>query len=195
MIKKAACIPGDIPFKIISYFSNEISKPLCNIINSIFIDSTYPEIWKTEFITPAAKVYPPTSMSEYRPISGMLSFAKVTDKIISSYIITDMTKDKRQYGNEKGVSVNHYLIKMLHKILSSVDKNSAIEENAVILSMIDASQAFERQSHNLGIQSFLDNNVRVALMPTLISFFKNRKLTVKWNQIFSKALLVTGGGG
>ena len=44
MNKKSACIKGDIPFKIISFFSEEISKPLCNILNLVFIDGQYPEI-------------------------------------------------------------------------------------------------------------------------------------------------------
>ena len=59
MNKKAACINGDIPLKIISFFGSHIYKPLCHIFNSIFISGKYPEIWKTEFITPVAKIYPP----------------------------------------------------------------------------------------------------------------------------------------
>ena len=65
----------------------------------------------------------------------------------------DMNKyrDKQQYSNEKGVSLNYLLIKMLHKILTAVDKNTANDKYAVILPMLDMSQAFERQSHSLGV--------------------------------------------
>ena len=60
--------------------------------------------------------------------------------------------------------------------------------------MLDYSQAFERQSHILGIQSFIENNVRLSLIPTLISFFQKRKLTVKWKNLMSKIIEVSGGG-
>ena len=135
------------------------------------------------------------SMSDFRPITGVFSFGKVMDKVISSYIIEDMSRDKRQYGNQKGISVNHYLINMINKILSSVDKNTSDEKYAVLVSMLDASQAFERQSHIFGIQSFIDNDVRVSLIPTLIIFFQDRKLRVKWNNTLSQTQKVTGGGG
>ena len=71
---------------------------------------------------------------------------------------------------------------MIHKILLAVDKNNAKEKNAVILSMLDWQGAFENQSHILGVKSFIENNVRPALIPTLISFFQERKLTVKWKK-------------
>ena len=83
---------------------------------------------------------------------------------------------------------------MIHKILQSVDNNSAKDKNAVILTLLDYSKAFENQSHTLGVQSFIDNNVRLSLIPTLISFFQNRKLTVKWKKMLSKLVEVSGGG-
>ena len=76
MNKKSACIKGDIPFKIIHFFSGKISKPLCNIFNTIFIDGKYPEMWKMEFITPVPKCYPPTKISEFRPISSLFKLGK-----------------------------------------------------------------------------------------------------------------------
>ena len=111
-------------------------------------------------------------------------------------MLSDMGErfDRHQYGNEKGMSLNHLLINMIHKILTAVDKNSAKEKFAVVLTMVDWSQAFERQNHKLGIQSFIDNGVRSSLIPILISFFKNREIVVKWNGTFSQPKQVTGGG-
>ena len=61
-------------------------------------------------------------------------------------------------------------------------------------SMLDWKGAFENQCHFLGVQSFIDNNVRKSLIPTLISFFQRRKLTVKWKNEKSASLEVKGGG-
>ena len=172
MNKRAACIQGDIPLKIFSLFADYLTKPLCNIFNSMFISSEYPEIWKTEFITPAAKCYPPTKIKHFRPISGLLNCAKMADKIMASYIVEDMERDKMQYGNEKGLSINHYLVNMINKILVALDKNNNFDKNAVILSMFDWSGAFENQSHILGLKSFIKNYIR----PSLIPIFSKKKI-------------------
>ena len=74
-------------------------------------------------VTPVAKVHPPVSVSDLRKISGLKNFSKITEKLLGKFIISDMsyTRDPSQYGNQKGVSVNHYLINMIHKILSCLD--------------------------------------------------------------------------
>jgi hypothetical protein len=65
---------------------------------------------------------------------------------------------------------------------------------AVILQMVDWSQAFDRQSHKLGIQSFIDNGVRPSLIPILMSFFQDREMIVKWEGLQSQARPLPGGG-
>ena len=83
---------------------------------------------------------------------------------------------------------------MLHKILTSVDKNSRDEAFCAILHLVDWSQAFDRQSHKLGVQSFIDNGVRPALIPVLVNFFQERKMRVKWKGHLSTLRKLNGGG-
>ena len=83
---------------------------------------------------------------------------------------------------------------MLHKILTSLDENTDKKSIAVLLGMVDWSQAFDRQSHKLGIRSFIDNGVRPSLIPILMSFFQNREMTVKWKGLLSKSRPLPGGG-
>ena len=60
--------------------------------------------------------------------------------------------------------------------------------------MVDWSQAFDRLSHKLGIQSFIENGVRPDLIPILVSFFQNRKMKVKWENTTSSTHTLNGGG-
>ena len=103
-------------------------------------------------------------------------------------------RDKSQYGNQKNLSVQHYLINMLHKILKTLDEKSDKKSMAVILQMIDWSQAFDRLDHTLGIQSFIENGVRPSLIPILISFFQNREMKVKCKGLLSSPRALPGGG-
>ena len=196
MNHKAATVDGDIPVKIIKEFSEELSLPLTHMVNSCLSGGIYPNLWKVENVTPVPKVFPPEKLKDLRKISGLLNFSKITDKVIADLLAEDMfeKRDKSQYGNQKNLSIQHYLIKMLHKILTSLDRNSQREAFCAILHMVDWSQAFDRQSHKLGVQSFIDNGVRPALIPVLVNFFQNRKMKVKWKGYTSSVRNLNGGG-
>ena len=111
-------------------------------------------------------------------------------------MISDMekTRDKSQYGNEKGISVNHYLIKMINEIVTAVDKNSANEKFAVFCSFVDWRQAFDRQCPTLGVKSFVKNGVRNSLIPLIVNYFENRYMVVKWHGKESTMRKLIGGG-
>ena len=51
-----------------------------------------------------------------------------------------------------------------------------------------------RQCPTLGIQSFIRNGVRPALIPILMSFFEGRQMFVKWHGIMSSIRNFEGGG-
>ena len=106
----------------------------------------------------------------------------------------DSSADKAQYGKVQGVSVQHYLTKMLHQILFSLDTNNQSQSFAVIISMIDWSKVFERQSNILGVQSFIDNGVCPFLIAILLNFFQDRKMRVKWKKNFSSIETYQGVG-
>ena len=196
MNKKAATVPGDIPMKIIAEFSVELANPLSHLFNVCLLEGVYPDIYKQEYITPAPKIQPPERFKDLRKISGFLNSAKIFDKLIAQYLISDMapSRDPAQYGNERKLSIQHYLINMLHTILTAVDKNTKTEAYAVIVNMIDWSQAFDRQCHSLGIKSFIDNGVRPSLIPIVINYFQQRQMKVKWNGRLSSTKKMYGGG-
>ena len=173
-----------------------MSCPIAHIVNHCLAQGIYPDIWKVEYVTPVPKVHPPENLADLRRISGLLNLSKITDKIIAEIITEDMahTRDRSQYGNQKKISLQHYLVKMLHKILTSIDQNSTNQSMAVILTMVDWKQAFDRQSHVLGIQSFIDNGVRPSMIPILISFFQNRQMRVKWKGLLSRVRALPGSG-
>ena len=135
-------------------------------------------------------------VNQLRNISGLLNFDKIMETLIGGMIINDMQEklDPAQYGNQKGVGIQHYLVKMLYRILSVLDKNSQKECFAVIASFIDWENAFPRQCPKLGIESFLANGVRPSLIPVLKNFFQNRQMSVKWKGCQSQPRRINGGG-
>ena len=136
----------------------------------------YPQIYKYEITTPVPKKYPVKSIDQMRNISGLHTCDKIFEKLLSEIIISDMRDkaDISQYGNEKQVSIQHYLIKMIHRIQTALDNNSRKEIFAVVANMIDWNNAFVRQCPKLGIESFQRNGVRHSIIPLLTSYFQDR---------------------
>ena len=89
----------EVPWRIISEYSVELSYPLCNIFNTGTLNGEWPNIWKFEYVTPAPKVYPPATKDDLRKISGTKNFSKIYEALLSETILSDMSArlDKSQY--------------------------------------------------------------------------------------------------
>ena len=83
---------------------------------------------------------------------------------------------------------------MIHRILETLDNNSKGDTFAVIVSLIDWNNAFLHQCPKLGIESFMQNEVRPALVPVLVNYFQDREMTVKWHGCHSVPRKINGGG-
>ena len=173
-----------------------LAEPFTDIVNTSLMRGEYPQVYKYEICTPVPKVLPPQKIDQMRNISGLLNFDKVMEKMIAEVIISDMKSktDPAQFGNEKGTSIQHYLIKLVHRILTSLDNNSKGETFAVIANLIDWNSAFPRQCPKLGVQSFMDNGVRPSLLPLLVNYFQDRQMSVSWHGVQSSPRHINGGG-
>ena len=178
---------GDLPMKLIKEFDVFLAEPLSHIWKRCLAHGEYPDVWKLEIVTPMPKVYPPKETKDLRKISVTKNFSKLFEKYICKIIIEDISKsaDKAQYGCKKKVGIQHLLVKLADRILTALDKNNQQEVYGVILQLVDWSQAFDRQCPQLAIESFMKNGVRKSLIPTLINYFQDRKMQVKWKNILS----------
>ena len=132
----------DIPPKLLKLFAEHISIPLTDIINASIKQGVWPDMLKN-----------------LRSISGLMTCNRVEEKLLSELIILDMRDkmDPTQYGNQHGLSIQHYLIIMVHKILVDVDNKQV---TAILATFVDWKDAFPNQCPALGIQAFLDCGVR-----------------------------------
>ena len=184
--------PGDIPPKLLKMFAAQISIPLCDVVNSSIKLGVWSKLYKCESVTPVPKVPSPKSPEELRNISGLLTFNKIAEQMIAELIIKDMSVnlDPAQYANQKGLSLQHYLIKMIDRILSDTDNNSKGEVNAVLATLYD----IVRQCPKLGVEAFMDCGVRPSLIPMLVSYLQDRTMVVKWHGETSSVRKLHGGG-
>ena len=147
-------------------------------------------------VTPVPKVKSPQSVDDLRKICGLLNLSKILEKVVCKYLIDDMKQklDRSQYANQKGLSINHYLVKLVDRVLCALDGSTNGDTHAVIASFIDWSKAYDRQDPTLAVLSFQKNGVRPCLIPLLMSFFENRTMRVKWHSVISSTKKLPGGG-
>ena len=166
------------------------------MVNHSIKTGKWPDAYKQEVITPIGKQFPVETLEQLRPISNLPICNKIQEAIISDLIISDMkTKmDPTQYGNQRQTSIQHYLIKMMNRIVTSVDNNSRGEVNAVLATFVDWKSAYSRQCHTLGVRSFIKNGVRPSLIPLLVNYFQNRIMRVKHHNKVSVPRSQPGSG-
>ena len=158
------------------------------------MEQYYPKLWKREVITPAPKVTHPKLIKELRKISSTSDYSKVFEGFLREWILDDISKniDLSQYGGLPGTGTEHMMVCLVDRILKMLD--STTDSAAVIASMVDWKNAFDRQDPTLAIKKFIDLGVRSSLIPLLASNLQDRKMRVKLNcQISGEHSLVGGG--
>ena len=163
--------PGDFPQKILQEFSPEFATPFCDILNCALKTGIFPDAYKRAEIIPIPKINPPRSLSDLRPISKTPIGGKIIEKVIVSELDKDIKGklDNTQYGNCRGSSTTHYLIKMTDQAFKSADKG-----NATTAITIDYSKAFDFVDHNVLIQKLVQLGVRSNIIKLLVSFLTDR---------------------
>ena len=189
-------VNGDVPAKILKTFAGQFSEPVTDVINCYIRQGKWPDTYKLEIVTPVPKEFPPKNIDQLRNISGLLNLDKVAEKLVSKLMISDMKEkmDPSQYANQKGLSIQHYLIKFIDRILEALDNSSKGESCAVLATLVDWKQAFPRQCPKLGVESFIRNGVRPSLIPLIINYFQGRQMKVKWHGQLSSTRDLNGGG-
>ena len=116
----------DVPSKLFKIFAAYLAEPLADIFNCCLVTGHYPELWKHEIVTPIPKTFPTLNITDLRNISGLKNCDKIFESLLAELIMSDIQSnmDPAQFGNTKGTSINHYLIKMINRILTALDKNS-----------------------------------------------------------------------
>ena len=117
--------PGDIPAKNFKKYALFLCSPIADLVNAAIITGQWPKIYKSETVTPTPKQNPPENCDDLRPISNLFNIDQIMEKIVAELVIYDMkpTFDPSQFGNQTHLGIQHYLVRLLNRILSSLDNN------------------------------------------------------------------------
>lgn len=120
--------------------------PLTSLLNSCFVNATFPTDWKKALIVPLAKSKTLDSPSDTRSIAQLPELSKVLERLaheqLLGYLETHRLLDERQAGSRKGHSTQTALLGVLEDVRKAVD-----EGKITILILFDFSKAFDTIPH------------------------------------------------
>ena len=96
---KKATGPNSILSKILKNNKDVLSKPLCHLINHVFVSGTFPQQVKTAKIISVYKKGDPLDCTNYRPISFLSNLGKLIEKLIHSRMNKFLENHKCFYKN------------------------------------------------------------------------------------------------
>ena len=101
IITNKATIKDDIPAIILKTFARNVSIPTTILVNRCIKEGAWPNIFKSEIVTPVPKVYPTKRIEDLRNITGLFTLNKVMEKSIAELMVNDMKEklDPSQYAN------------------------------------------------------------------------------------------------
>ena len=77
---------GDIPERIVKQCIHVIKKPLTHIHNTSFMTGVFPDKWKLAKVKPLHKKGDKQNIKNYRPISILLVFSNILEKLMFNRI-------------------------------------------------------------------------------------------------------------
>ena len=173
--------PNSIPMKILKSLSSLISSPLSQIINESFQSGIFPDKMKFAKVIPLFKRGCPLTTSNYRPISLLSVFSKITEKVIFERLYSFLEKHEILYSLQFGFlashSINHGLVSLTEAIKNSLDKRKF---GCGIF--IDLQKAFDTVNHHILLMKLEHYGIRGTTLNWFESYLSDRKqcVSAKW---------------
>ena len=123
-LKNKSCSFNDIPIEILKTILIPLSTLLCFIFNMCFDEGSYPSILKQARVIPVFKSGNKTDVSNYRPISNLLTINKIFEKLIHVRIVEFIRVNRllsgKQYGFKAESSTTLAIFDLIANILTSL---------------------------------------------------------------------------
>jgi predicted RNA-binding Zn-ribbon protein involved in translation (DUF1610 family) len=167
-----------IPNRLIKILNEENPELLILIFQKCLKFLIYPENWKQGKLVLLNKPdKDPSDPKSYRPITLLSTFGKVLEKIIISFLTSEIERNEiyhyNQYAYRRGHSTEGAVLKVHNTI-----KDFTIKYKGILLLSFDISGAFDHIKWSAIISELDKNNVSKGLKTIIIQYLKNR--TVKY---------------
>jgi hypothetical protein len=182
--------PDGIPPALLKMCGSTLCKPLAIIFSRSLFEGSFPQLWKTSFISPIFKKGCKKNICNYRPIAKLSCIPKVFEKLVYNLIKQDCYKviSSRQHGFIKGRSTTSNLLEFSSFCLSSFESR-----NQVDCVYTDFSKAFDKLSHSLILFKLRALEFPTVFVNWIESYLTNRTYVVRFRECESRPFVASSG--
>ena len=176
-LKSNACGIDEISSFFIKLSINATAKYFADIVNASFKWGYFPNHWKKARVKPIPKISDPIAATDFRPISLLIAFSKIIEKLaakqMKTYLIENNFLDKFQSAYKEKHSTTTALVEITDHIFKAMD-NSEI----TILVLLDYSKAFDCANHKLILAKLKSFGFNKSSLNWINSYLSNRSQQV-----------------
>ena len=184
--------PYSIPIFLLKILSEHIAAPLCDIINDSFSNGIFPDMMKLEKVIPLYKKNSAEDPSNYRPVSLLSVFSKITEKLMHAWLYNFLEQHNvlysLQFGFRSKNSTLHALISLTEFIKKTID--NGMYGCGVF---IDLQKAFDTVNHSFLLKKLEHYGVRGTALNWFTNYLSDRSQYVSVNGHTSDHLKITCG--
>ena len=174
----------NIPMNLIKGCNAELSCILAYLNNQSFLDGVFPGTLKVAKVIPVYKSDDVNSVSNYRPISVLTAFSKITEKLVctrlNKFLSDNAVLHSSQFGFREKLSTAMALLKLTDDISRSIDEGSI-----TVGVFIDLAKAFDTVDHRILLSKLKHYGIRGVVNSWFASYLSNREQYVKIGESMS----------
>eukprot|EP00732_Lithocolla_globosa_P000923 Lithocolla_globosa_v1_NODE_367_length_4285_cov_70.186525.p1 type:complete len:635 gc:universal NODE_367_length_4285_cov_70.186525:1647-3551(+) len=163
------------------------------ILNLCFKNGIFPQDLKPARVTPVYKKQNPFTVSNYRPVSILITLSKIFEREMLNqmmiFLLDNNIISKRQYGFLKNTSTSTALINFYEELLQILDEKGM----AGIGTLIDLSKAFDTVNHSILLSKLELYGIGGKSLDLLKSYLSNRTQIVIVDNSKSDPMKITCG--
>ena len=183
--RSKATVPDNVPPEMLKDCSNELSGPLCYLINVTVINGTIPNEWRLAKVIPIFKYGDRTDPNNCCPISILPILLKILERAVQSQLLDHLEKyhllTNCQYGYRKNRSTEPASALLLDDIRKNADCGELV--GAVFK---DLSKAFNTIGHEILLSKLPSYGIRNTEQTWFTDYLFSRKQLVNFDKCSSK---------
>ena len=164
----------------LKYLTEVLEGPLCVAINKSMKEGKFPNILKSAIVVPLYKSKERYLLTNYRPISLVLTISKVFEKIIHHRISRFLEQSNMFYDGQYGFRQNRNTVSAVSDLVGKILENTE-QKKVTGLLLLDLSKAFDTISKRVLLAKLEYYGVRGISLNLTDSYLSSRNLRANVN--------------
>ena len=163
---------------LLKQLKESIKYPLEKIFNNSITSGVFPQDMKHADVTPLYKSKEHYLVTNYRPISLLITISKILEKIVYTRTYSFLTTTNQLYQGQYGFRTGHSCQHAVSELIGNIQKN--LEQGKISIGVfIDLSKAFDTLDHHILLKKLETYGIRGDVLAWFRSYLADRTIRVK----------------